>query len=76
MNNAVEETLARDALRVYYVPQDVILAAYLLQESPSFAAILYPAERLVGVRSVAESNATGRPGGETGGGKRRRPEAS
>ena len=59
--------LARDALRVYHMPQYVILVAYLLQDRPSFVAILYPAERLVGVRSVAESNATGRPGGETGG---------
>ena len=54
MNNAVDDAVARDALRVYYMPQDVILAAYFLQESPSFATILCPAERLVAAKASIE----------------------
>ena len=41
-NAKATHVLARDALRVYYVPQDVILAAYFLQEGPLFAAISNP----------------------------------
>ena len=54
MNNAINDELARDALRDYYMPQEVILAAYFLQESLSFATVLCPTERLVAAKASIE----------------------
>jgi len=54
MSNAANDAVARDALRVYYMPQEVILAAYFLQKSLSFATILCPAERLVAAKASIE----------------------
>ena len=51
MDEEMEDAIARDAIRVYYMRRDVILAASLLQESSSFAAILCPAERLVAAKA-------------------------